>query len=227
MHPNPHPLPKPVLVVPACRLGDTGRYGVGVREVVEKRSYSGDDWWGEDLADRGFVKCRFADVDLTEVTTHGALFEECEFFNVRFNASRHDDSALVRCAFRRCNFFDTEWAGCKLIGSTFHECDLRPMTVTGGDWSFVGLGGADLRTVVFRGVRMREADLTGADLTEAVLTELDLSGAALAKSKLIKADLRGSDLSTLDPRTCDITGAIIYPDQAAVIARAIGFTVAA
>jgi uncharacterized protein YjbI with pentapeptide repeats len=98
------------------------------------------------------------------------------------------------------------------------------MTVTGGDWSFVGLGGADLRTTVFRGVRMREVDLTGADLTEAVLAQADLSGAALTKSKLIKADLRGSDLTALDPRTCDITGATIDADQAVVIAQAIGFT---
>ena len=57
----------------------------------------------------------------------------------------------------------------------------------------------------------------------AVLSQVDLSGAQLAKSKLVKTDLRGSDLSALDPRTCETTGAMIDPDQAIVIARAIGF----
>jgi uncharacterized protein YjbI with pentapeptide repeats len=199
-----------------------GGYGDGVRQ--EERSFAGDDWWGEDLADRVYLRCRFADVDLTEATSHGARFEECQFFNVRFNSGRHADSAFLRCTFRKCNLFDTTWEGCKLVGSTFDDCDLRPMTVTAGDWSFVHLAGADLRTAVFRDVRMREAELTGANLTGAVLSRVDLSGAQLHKAKLLEADLRGSDLTALDPRTCETAGAIIDPDQAIVIARAIGFT---
>jgi len=191
---------------------------------VEDRSFAGDDWWGEDLGERVYLRCRFADVDLTEATSRGARFEECQFFNVRFNSGRHADSALLRCTFRKCNLFDTTWEGCKLVGSSFDDCDLRPMTVTGGDWSFVHLAGADLRTAVFRNVRMREAELSGADLTEATLSHVDLSGAQLARAKLVRADLRGSDLSALDPRTCETTEAVIDADQAIVIARAIGFT---
>jgi fluoroquinolone resistance protein len=51
--------------------------------------------------------------------------------------------------------------------------------VAGGDWSFVGLPGADLRNASISGVRMREADLTGARCQGATLQHVDLSGAWL------------------------------------------------
>jgi fluoroquinolone resistance protein len=192
---------------------------------VEDEVYSGDDWYGEEMDDRTYLRCRFADVDLTEAVVRGSKFEECQFLNVKFNASRHLDSAYLRCTFRRCNFFEATFDGCKLVGSSFQECSLRPLVVTGGDWSFVNLATADLRSAVFRGVRMREADLGGANLAEATLSTVDLSGARWAKAKLVKADLRGSDLTSLDLHTCEISGAVIDGDQAVVLALALGFTV--
>lgn len=142
-----------------------------------------------------------------------------------FNASRHVDSAFTRCAFRRCNLFEAEFDGCKLVGSTFAECDLRPLRVTGGDWSFVALTGADLRGVTFTDVRMREADLTGADLTGATVTGVDLSGAQLHGARLTRADLRGSDLTSVDPTTVQRAGALIDAEQAIVLAQALGFEI--
>jgi uncharacterized protein YjbI with pentapeptide repeats len=192
---------------------------------VEDVSYRGEDWYGEELTDRVYLRCRFTDVDLTEATTRGVRFEECAFDNVRFNASRHVDSAFLRCVLRHCNLFEAAFDGCKLVGSEFRDCELRPLTVTGGDWSFVHLEGADLRKATFRGVRMREADLGAANLGEAVLSNVDLSGARLGKARFAKADLRGSDLTALDPRASDVSSAIIDADQAVVVALALGFVV--
>jgi uncharacterized protein YjbI with pentapeptide repeats len=153
------------------------------------------------------------------------VFTECSFGGVRFNASRHQDSAFLRCTFDRCNLFEASFTGCKLVGSTFTECDLRPLTVDGGDWSFVTLARADLRGVGFAGTRMREADLSKADLTGGALTGVDLSGARLGGVKLGRCDLRGSDLSALDPRDADLRDAVIDPEQALVVARALGLQV--
>jgi fluoroquinolone resistance protein len=207
-----------------------GHAAVGVSSsvwlvLIEDESFTGEDWYGEEMADRAYVRCTFSDVDLTEASTRGVRFEECQFFNVRFNASRHADSAFLRCAFRRCNLFQADFSGCKLVGSTFHDTSLRPLTVTGGDWSFVSLAGADLRTAVFRGVRMREADLSGANLKDAVLSNVDLSAAQLRNARLSGTDLRGSDLTGLDPRTCEIAGAIVDANQAVVLALALGVVV--
>jgi uncharacterized protein YjbI with pentapeptide repeats len=193
--------------------------------LIEDESFTGEDWYAEEMVDRAYVRCSFSDVDLTEASTRGVRFEDCQFFNVRFNASRHTDSAFLRCAFRRCNLFEADFTGCKLVGSTFHESQLRPLSVTGGDWSFVGLAGADLRAAALRGVRMREVDLTGANLKDAVLSNVDLTGAQLRDARLSGADLRGSDLTALDPRTCEIAGAIVDANQAVVLALTMGFVV--
>jgi len=196
-----------------------------VAELIEDESFSDENWYGEELTDRSYARCKFSHVDLTEASSRGAVFEECNFGNVLFNASRHTDSAFLRCTFKRCNLFEAEFTGCKMTGSTFNQSELRPLRVLGGDWSFVGLPGADLRGVIIQGVRMREADLTRANCQDAVIADVDLSGAQLVGVKFSRCDLRGSDLSSLDPLEAELTGAIIGPEQAVVIAQALGLEI--
>jgi len=87
-----------------------------VADEVEDESFLSDDWYGEDLADRAYTRCFFTNVDLTEATSRGAVFTECSFGGVRFNTSQHTDSAFLRCTFDRCNLFEAEFTGCKLVG---------------------------------------------------------------------------------------------------------------
>src|SRR6266511_177251 len=121
-------------------------------EPVTGERFAREDWYADELAGRRYVECEFHEVDLTEAVVSGSVFTDCVFGNVRFNAARITDSAFTGCAFKRCNFFDAEFVRCKLVGSTFSECSMRPLTVTRGDWSFVGLPGADLRDVTFEQV---------------------------------------------------------------------------
>lgn len=185
----------------------------------------GEDWYGRDLSGQRFARHTFYDTDWTEVVNDGGVFDECTFSGVRFNASRHTGAAFINCTFKRCTFFDARFEQCKAVGSLFQQCTFSIFSVMGGDWSFVGLPGADLRKAVFEGVRMREADLTAARLEGATVTGVDLSGAMLHSAKLAGADLRGSELSSLDPLTVEIRGAKIDLEQAAVIAAALGFDV--
>jgi fluoroquinolone resistance protein len=224
-----------IMEVPAagvCRAGGAGTAPPAPGNVagmppepIEDATLRDLDWYGEDLADRRYTRCQFHGVDLTEAASHGAVFTECTFGNVLFNASRHTDSAFIRCTFRRCNLFEAEFTGCKLIGSGFHDSTLRPITVTGGDWSFVALTGADLRGARIREVRMREVDLGGANLQDSLLAGVDLSGAVLRGALLGRCDLRGSDLHAVEPGTLELAGAIIDVAQAVVIASALGLEV--
>ncbi len=83
--------------------------------------------------------CTFTDVDLTEATSNGATFTGCRFEHSKLNASHHTATAFVGCEFVRTSLFDAELEGCKLTGSTFVDCTLRPLTVRGGLWRAVGL----------------------------------------------------------------------------------------
>ncbi|MGZ4622070.1 MAG: pentapeptide repeat-containing protein, partial [Blastococcus sp.] len=64
-----------------------------------------EDWYAEDLGAARFVECTFTDVDLSEATSAGALFERCTFHGGRLNSSVHRSSAFVACDFRRTSFF--------------------------------------------------------------------------------------------------------------------------
>jgi uncharacterized protein YjbI with pentapeptide repeats len=167
----------------------------------------------------------FADVEFADIEDKGASFNDCTFRGIRFNASTHIDAAFTNCAFVGCNFFDVRLTRCKLVGSMFDRCTFDLMTVEGGDWSLVGMPGADLRKASFRGVRLREADLSGARFEGATVRATDLSGAWMHGASFHGTDLRGSDLSALDPRQCDVVDALIDVEQAMVLAVALGLRI--
>ena len=129
------------------------------------------DWDDEDPSGQTYRRVLFVDSDLTEVENRGGVFEECTFRGVRFNASTHTDAAFVNCTFVRCSLFDTTFTGCKLVGSFFDDCTYNLLKVSGGDWSFTGLPGADLRgsdlsTLDPRTVTLKDARI---DVTQAMV----------------------------------------------------------
>ncbi|HEX2205257.1 MAG TPA: pentapeptide repeat-containing protein [Longimicrobium sp.] len=197
----------------------------GAKAPETESTVTGADWCGDDISGQRHTRVLFVDLDMTEVENHGAVFEECTFRRARFNVSTHNGAAFVNCTFANCNFYDARFSDCKLVGSMFDRCTFDAMQVAGGNWSFVGLPGADLRTASFRGVQMREADLTGARCQGATLRDADLSGASLHAADLSRCDLRGSDLSALDPEHVELRGAIITIDQTIAIAEALGLDV--
>ena len=185
------------------------------------------DGWDPDASidGRAFDAVLFTGLDLSEGIERGARFTDCTFRTVRLHASTHRDAAFLNCTFIDCSFFDVSFIGCKLVGTMFDRCRFGPTTVEGGDWSLVGLPGADLRQVTFRALRMREADLTGARLDETVLRDVDLAGAWLHEASFQGTDLRGSDLTSLDPIHAEIGGAQIDVEQALVIATTLGLRI--
>ena len=140
---------------------------------AEGERFRGIDWYGEELGASVFVACEFIDADLTEVATRGARFEECVFAGGQLNASTHDGTSFTGCTFRRTSFFSATLRGCKLVGSSFVEARLRPMTVEGGNWSYVTMRGADLSELDLSGVKLVDADLSEAILRKAVLRDCD------------------------------------------------------
>ena len=190
-----------------------------------RQRISGEDWYARDLTGLHLSDVDLVDVDLTEAFGAGAVFDECTFATVRFNVAVLTDVAFVNCRFTRSSFFDAELTRCKLIGSVFDACSFALTRVEGGNWSFVGLGKADLTSAVLRGVNLREADLTGARCHGATLRDVDLSGALLTGADLSGADLRGSVLIGVDPLETDLRAAIVTIDQAVVVAQGLGLDV--
>ncbi len=197
----------------------------GAKAPETQRTIAGADWSERDLSGERHERVAFVDLDLTEARGRGALFTECTFRRARFNCSVHTDAAFLNCTFVNCNFFDARFTDCKLTGSLFDRCTYELMQVSGGNWSHVGLPGADLAKATFRGVRMRDADLTGLRCQGGSLRDVDLAGASLGAARLAKCDLRGSDLGLPDLEGVELRGAIVTHEQALVIAVALGLDV--
>jgi uncharacterized protein YjbI with pentapeptide repeats len=188
---------------------------------------AGADWYGRMLQREQQQSTLFVDLDLTEVENVGSVFNECTFRRARFNASVHHSAAFVNCTFISCNFFDCRFTECKFVGSMFDGCQFDHMQCVDGDWSFVGLPGADLRKASFLRTRLREADLTGARCQGSSIRDVDLSGAWLHSADFSGCDLRGSDLSAMEPENVRLKGAVITIDQTLAIAEALGLHVQA
>ena len=197
----------------------------GHSPVKTEQTVADADWYARELSNETHERVLFADIDLTEATLTGMVFNECTFRRVQFNCSVHRDGAFVNCTFTNCSFFETSFTGCKLLGSTFDRCTFDLMRVNGGNWAHAGLAGADLRKASFEGVRMREADLTGARCQGAVLRECDLTSAWLNGAVLTECDLRGSELAGIEPESVSLRGAIVTVEQAVVIVEALGLEV--
>jgi uncharacterized protein YjbI with pentapeptide repeats len=118
--------------------------------------------------------------------------------------------------------FGATLRGCKLTGSTFVRAQLRPLTVEGGDLSYVSLRRADLRGIALPGVVLAEADLTDADLSGCDLSGADLSRARLRGVRLRGADLRGARLDGCEVDGVDWQDVRIDLAQAVLLAQARG-----
>jgi uncharacterized protein YjbI with pentapeptide repeats len=199
------------------------RFGTPAPET--DTTLAGLDWDGLDISAERHARVLFTDLDTTDAEGTGPVFEECTFRRGRFGSMVLTNAAFTNCTFIDCSFLDAKFNDCKLVGTMFDRCRFDNMRVTGGNWSFVGMPGADLRLAGFSGVRMREADLTFAKLEGASMRDVDLVGASLHHADLSKCDLRGSDLSTVDPTTVRMHGAIITIDQTIIVAEALGLDV--
>jgi uncharacterized protein YjbI with pentapeptide repeats len=182
----------------------------------------GGDWYARDLSGQVFRNVEFVDLDMTEASGVGAVFEQCVFRHAKLNASVHTDAAFLNCSFQRSNFFDVRFEGCKMVGSVFDGCAWDITRVQGGNWSFVAMPRADLHSATFTGVRLREADLTGVRAAGGALRDCDLAGAWLHRADLTGCDLRGSDLAGIDPLSVTLERAIITLPQAVTIIEAMG-----
>jgi fluoroquinolone resistance protein len=101
------------------------------------------DFYGADIADVVHESVLFQDADFDEVTGQGARFVDCTFRSASFVGAALEGCAFENCTFVRCTFLNAALVECKFVGSRFDACTFDQLRVEGGNWSFVGLAGAD------------------------------------------------------------------------------------
>jgi uncharacterized protein YjbI with pentapeptide repeats len=175
--------------------------------------------------DREYAGHDFRDEDLSGLQTERVVFTECDFAGANLAESLHSGSAFRNCRFLRTTLWHSTFRNCSMLGSTFEDCRLRPITLDEVDFTLAVLGGADLRGVDLSGCRLREAGLVQADLRKAVLRGADLTGVRTNGLRLEQADLRGARIDAALWTTAACRGAKIDVTQALAFAGAHGLDV--
>ncbi|MDQ3502755.1 MAG: pentapeptide repeat-containing protein, partial [Actinomycetota bacterium] len=109
------------------------------------------DWEGRDLSGTRQESVELVEVDVTDVVATGARWVDSTFRDCRFTGASFTRTALTGCTSIGCDLAGVTFTDCTLVGSRFGRCRYDRLTVQGGDWSFAGLRGADLRRTRFTG----------------------------------------------------------------------------
>jgi hypothetical protein len=80
-----------------------------------------------------FLRCRFRQTFLKEISTTRCVFEECHFAHAILNGSTHRGSAFFNCQFEHARLFASVFENCKMTGSSFGEADFTGASIQGGD----------------------------------------------------------------------------------------------
>ena len=100
-------------------------------EVLTGQDYSDRIANGERWHRREYVDCSFVDADLRGLHTAGCVFSRCDLSGADLGDSTHQATAFRSCMFRSTQLAGVRMDGCTLLGSTFVECRMRPVALTG------------------------------------------------------------------------------------------------
>jgi fluoroquinolone resistance protein len=133
------------------------------------------------LEDGEFEGCRFSGIQ--SATLARSRFVDCTFENCDLS------NALLQ----NSRFRDVKFENCKLIGVDWTRAnDLATISFYGCNLDYANFTELNLRHLVLRASRAREAFFNQADLTEADCQESDFFKAEFSAANLTKADFRGA-----------------------------------
>lgn len=155
-------------------------------ETFDKR-----DFTGEPLPKGEYESCVFKHCNFSGSALSSIRFIDCMFIGSNLSLVRLDKTVLR----------DAQFKECKMVGLHFEQCDPFGLSFSfeGGLLDQSSFYRAKLKKTVFKGIQLREVDLTECDLTSAVFDNCDLTGAAFENTILEKADLRTSFNYSIDP----------------------------
>jgi uncharacterized protein YjbI with pentapeptide repeats len=185
--------------------------------------------------DTRYESLRLASTRLADQTARGVVISGCLFIGVSLARSempgldlsdtRFDACDLANVVLQEATVERVEIVGSRLTGFRTFEAIYRDVVLRDCNASL-----GQFRYTTFKGARFEGCDLSGADfhasdLRGVVFDDCNLTGARLSGTKLDGADLRGSLLDDVVVGFDSLTGAIVEPMQAALLAALAGLDV--
>lgn len=190
----------------------------------------------EQLEQEGrYSELSFGKLDFRAQCADQAKLENCKAVGTNFSETELRSSRLIDVEFDRCTIMNADWHGVTLRRAHFDICSITALKLVESklqDVVFKGCKGplssfrfAKLETVTFDECILTEADFYSTEFVNVVFVNCDLQQADFSRSKLKGIDLRTSKIEGIKAGPAELTGAIIDPAQAIVLARAMGLDV--
>lgn len=151
-----------------------------VFEGMEKEVQPGE------YTDCQFVRCSFANSDLS-----GYIFEDCEFTECDLSNIQLKNTALKNVKFDQC----------KMIGLPFHDCHefLLEMSFNQCQLDYSSFNGLKITNTQFTKCECKEVDFENSNLSKSVFKETDLQGAVFINCDLSGANFISANNYSINP----------------------------
>jgi uncharacterized protein YjbI with pentapeptide repeats len=180
---------------------------------------------------------QLANADFKSKRTHHVTFEQASLSTVNFTGTRMELGTWVDVLFQGCDLSNARWEKGTLIRTEIKDSRLVGFSL-GGEGHLENVQLVDcnchlasfrftrLKAVSFKNCNLTEADFQGCDLSSVTFVGCDLRSVEMSQAKMRGVDLRGSQIDGIRAGPAELRGAVIDPVQAAIIAQAMGLTVA-
>ena len=155
----------------------------------------------------------------------GTEFCETELKTARFSDVRLERCNLTNAQWTLATMRRVEFNVCGLTGFKIPESKLQDVVFKECKAPLSSFRFAKFESVIFDRCILTEADFYSAEFVNVVFLNCELQQADFSRSKLKGVDLRGSNLEGIKAGPPELTGAIIEPGQAILLARAMGLDV--
>lgn len=161
------------------------------KNYISDQTFKGEDFTAKELSKAEYENCTFSQCNFAEVNLSGIIFLESRFEGCDLSLARLGDTAFRDVSFGACKMLGLRFDHCNefLLSFRFKQCILDHS-------SFAGL---KLKGTFYEDCQLKEADFSGADLSKAVLSGCDLYRTIFADTNLEGADLRTAVNFSIDP----------------------------
>jgi len=145
------------------------------------------------LTEVTFGKCKFVDVNFSEVRLIRCRFEECEFQGCNFNMARFVESKVLESKFLACRLTGVDWMQIDTSMGFSLNCESCEL-------SYCVFSGVDLSKSVFIKCKIHDAEFSDAILRETVFEESDLLGTFFTRCDMGNANFKKATNYVFDLR---------------------------
>ena len=159
--------------------------------------------------DARFVMTAFDGLELADVSTNGASFDQAVFRSCLFENVDFSDASFTDVRFEACRFITCKMERSWLNRCDFAGCSAPGMSFTKGRLTSVFFGDSQLGYADFSETKVQGLVAQATTFAESAWRGVQLKAAHFNECDLTRAEFVGTSLAGIDLSTCEIAGLVV------------------